>query len=103
MLGRENADFSFAGLKTAVRHAIRSQPGISPADVAASFQQSVIEIVVDRTRFAFVRYRADHPDHTPRFVVAGGVAANAALRSALASLCAAEGFAITVPPVSLCT
>jgi N6-L-threonylcarbamoyladenine synthase len=103
MLGRDNADFSFAGLKTAVHHAIRSQAGISAADVAASFQQSVIEIVIDRTRFAFRRFRADHPDETPRFVMAGGVAANTALRSALATFCAAEGFALSTPPVSLCT
>jgi N6-L-threonylcarbamoyladenine synthase len=103
MLGRENADFSFAGLKTAVRHAICSHAGVSPEDVAASFQQSVTEIVVDRTRFAFGRFRADHPEQTPRFVVAGGVAANSALRSALAGLCAAEGFAISTPPVALCT
>jgi len=103
MIGRENAEFSFAGLKTAVGHATRSKPGVSPADVAASFQQAVIDVVVDRTQFAFRRYRADHPDETPRFVMAGGVAANAALRSALARLCAAEGFAMSTPPVSLCT
>jgi N6-L-threonylcarbamoyladenine synthase len=103
MLGRDNADFSFAGLKTAVRHVIRAQAGVSSADVAASFQQSVIEIVVDRTRFAFARFRANHRDEPPRFVVAGGVAAKISLRSALANLCAAEGFALSMPPVSLCT
>src|SRR5207237_8319718 len=57
----------------------------------------------DRTQFAFRRFRADYPDEAPRFVMAGGVAANGALRSALAGLCAAEGFAMSMPPVSLCT
>jgi N6-L-threonylcarbamoyladenine synthase len=103
MLGRENADFSFAGLKTAVRQAVRSDRGLSPADVAASFQQSVIDVVIDRTQFAFRRFRADHPDEISSLVIAGGVAANTALRAALARLCAAEGFAMSMPPVSLCT
>jgi N6-L-threonylcarbamoyladenine synthase len=103
MLGRDNADFSFAGLKTAVHHAIRSNNGFCAADVAASFQQSVIDIVLDRTCFAFGRFRFDYPDDVPRFVIAGGVAANAALRQALNELCEAERFSIDSPPVSLCT
>jgi N6-L-threonylcarbamoyladenine synthase len=103
MLGRDNADFSFAGLKTAVHHAIRSKNGFRAADVAASFQQAVVDIVLDRTRFAFRRFRSNHPDDAPRFVIAGGVAANAALRQALAELCDAERFTMSSPPVSLCT
>jgi N6-L-threonylcarbamoyladenine synthase len=63
----------------------------------------VIDVVIDRTRFAFGRFRANQPHEFPRFVMAGGVAANTALRSALAKLCSAEGFAMSMPPVSLCT
>jgi N6-L-threonylcarbamoyladenine synthase len=103
MLGRDNADFSFAGLKTAVHHAIRSHKRFGAADIAASFQQSVIDIVLDRSRFAFRQFRFDHPDPAPRFVIAGGVAANMALRQALAELCTEEGFAMSAPPLSLCT
>jgi N6-L-threonylcarbamoyladenine synthase len=103
MLGRGNADFSFAGLKTAVHHAIRSKNEFRAADVAASFQQAVVDIVLDRTRFAFRRFRSDHADEAPRLVIAGGVAANAALRQALAELCDAEQFTMGSPPVSLCT
>ena len=103
MLGRDNADFSFAGLKTAVHHALRSGAEYSAADVAASFQQAAVDVVIDRTGFAFRRFRADHPDAPYSFVMAGGVAANSALRTALTALCAAEGFAMSMPPASLCT
>jgi N6-L-threonylcarbamoyladenine synthase len=103
MLGRDNADFSFAGLKTAVHHAVRSSDGFRAADVAASFQQAVTDVVLDRTRFAFRRFRLDHPNHAHRFVIAGGVAANVALRQSLQELCAEEGFAMGSPPLSLCT
>ena len=103
MLGRDNADFSFAGLKTAVLHATRSKEQFSDKDVAASFQQAVVDIVIDRAEFALRRFRHEHRAHTPRVVVAGGVAANRALRNALAELCAFEGFDLGTPPVSLCT
>ncbi|HEX3429924.1 MAG TPA: tRNA (adenosine(37)-N6)-threonylcarbamoyltransferase complex transferase subunit TsaD [Rhizomicrobium sp.] len=103
MLGRENANFSFAGLKTAVVHASRSTDAFSPEDVAASFQRAVVEIVLDRTGFALRRFRIEHPGANPRFVIAGGVAANRALRAALTELCAAERFEIEMPPVPLCT
>jgi N6-L-threonylcarbamoyladenine synthase len=103
MLGRDNADFSFAGLKTAVVHATRANRRLLPEDVAASFQQAVVDIVIDRTRYALQRFRTEYPDEPPRFVVAGGVAANRAMRDALADLCAAEGFEFCTPPASLCT
>jgi len=103
MLGRDNCDFSFAGLKTAVRHAVRGGAALRPEDVAASFQQAVIDVVCDRTRNAMRRFRTEfHPDQY-RLVVAGGVAANAALRAALADIAADLGFAVTIPPPGLCT
>jgi N6-L-threonylcarbamoyladenine synthase len=103
MIGRDNADFSFAGLKTAVLHAVRSKSGVSDKDVAASFQQAVIDIVVDRTEFALKRFRREYPVGSPRLVMAGGVAANRPLRNALADLCSTKGFTLDVPPVALCT
>jgi len=103
MLGRNNADFSFSGLKTAVAQAIREPNRFFAADIAASFQHAVVEIVLDRTKFAFRRFRMEYPQAHYRFVIAGGVAANRTLRNALTELCAAEGFEIEMPPLSLCT
>lgn len=103
MKGRAGADFSFSGLKTAVRHVVE-QGGVDTADLSASFQAAVIDILIDRSRAAMAMFRRDFPAvETPAFVVAGGVAANGAIRTALAELSAAEGFAFTVPPVKLCT
>ena len=103
MLGREGADFSFSGLKTAVRHLIAAGT-VAAADVAASFQAAVIDILIDRTRSAIAMFRRDFPaGAAPVFVLAGGVAANGAVRDALADLAAQEGFGFGVPPVCLCT
>jgi len=105
MKGREGADFSFSGLKTAVRQVVREggYGDKDQADLAASFQVAVIESLADRVRNAMVLFRADFPDVRPALVVAGGVAANGAIREALAGLCAAEGFAQKIPPPRLCT
>jgi N6-L-threonylcarbamoyladenine synthase len=103
MRGRAGADFSFSGLKTAVRQLIQTEATV-PADVAASFQAAVIDILKDRTAAAMAMFRADFPAAaTAHFVVAGGVAANGAIRTALADLAAEEGFGFSVPPVRLCT
>ena len=64
MLGREGADFSFSGLKTAVRQVVREgdyQPG-DEADLAAAFQAAVIASLADRTKAAMAMFRADFPD-----------------------------------------
>jgi len=103
MRGREGADFSFSGLKTAVRHLTLAEE-IDAADVAASFQAAVIDILADRTRAAMAMFRRDFPQcAVASFVLAGGVAANGAIRMALGRLAADEGFAFRVPPVRLCT
>jgi N6-L-threonylcarbamoyladenine synthase len=100
MLGRAGADFSFSGLKTAVRQIER--PDI--ADLAASFQAAVIDILVDRSKAAMAMFRRDFPStEHPDFVLAGGVASNAAIRDALSALAAAEGFVRKIPPPRLCT
>ncbi len=109
MAGRPGCDFSFAGLKTALRRQVEA---FSPAaltaqdraDLAASFQAAVGEAITDRTRRAIARFRGDHPRLTaPALVVAGGVAANRALRSHLATLAETEGMRFVAPPLALCT
>ena len=106
MLGRAGADFSFLGLKTAVRQLTLEgdvdAADVNAADLAASFQAAVIDVLVDRTRTGMALMREDFPE-VREFVVAGGVAANGAIRSALGTLAASEGFAMKVPPVALCT
>ncbi|MDE2012888.1 MAG: tRNA (adenosine(37)-N6)-threonylcarbamoyltransferase complex transferase subunit TsaD [Alphaproteobacteria bacterium] len=105
MKGREGADFSFSGLKTAVRQIVR-EGDYGPkdqADLAASFQAAVIDSLADRVKSAMMLFRADFPHARPGLVVAGGVAANGAIRQALADLCAGEGFAQKIPPPGLCT
>lgn len=103
MVGRDGADFSFSGLKTAVRLLTMEQP-VNAADLAAGFQAAVIDCLADRTRAAMTMFRRDYPDcSAPAFVLAGGVAANGAIRRALGALAAKEGFDLNVPPVRLCT
>jgi N6-L-threonylcarbamoyladenine synthase len=103
MRGRAGADFSFSGLKTAVRQLVLGGEVVT-ADVAASFQAAVIDILRDRTRAGMAMFRRDFPQaEAPAFVMAGGVAANTAIRTALARLAGEEGFAFKVPPVRLCT
>jgi N6-L-threonylcarbamoyladenine synthase len=102
MLGREGADFSFSGLKTAVRQIARAEGFSEIADLAASFQAAVVESLIDRTKAAMDMFRSDFPQGD-MFVVAGGVASNSAIRSALTELCGARGLRIKIPPPRLCT
>ena len=107
MKGRPGADFSFAGLKTALRQAVTQLGPLSDADISdacASFQMAVADAIEDRTRNAMRAMRGDGaPGGTIPLVVAGGVAANAALRARLEALAAAEDFALVAPPLALCT
>jgi N6-L-threonylcarbamoyladenine synthase len=96
LVGSGEPHFSFAGLKSAVQRAAASGD-YSPADIAASFQQAVVDCLVDRTALALQSSEA------PALVVAGGVAANCAIRSALADLARREGRRFAVPPAWLCT
>ena len=96
LVGSGEPHFSFAGLKSAVQRAVASGD-FRPADIAASFQQAVVDCLVDRTRLALRNSDA------PALVVAGGVAANSVIRAALADLAKAEGRRFSVPPAWLCT
>jgi N6-L-threonylcarbamoyladenine synthase len=103
LMGRESMDFSFSGLKTAVRQ-LTKKGEIHVEDACASFQAAVIDILSDRTGKAFERFSADFPDAPAKvLVVAGGVAANAALREGLGRLAERHGFLLRVPPSRYCT
>jgi N6-L-threonylcarbamoyladenine synthase len=102
----ERLDFSFSGLKTAVRYAIAGQeegrpqpppPGQRRADLAASFQQAVVDVLVGKARQALKR------TGLTRLAVGGGVAANKCLRAELERMCARESVELYIPPLSLCT
>jgi N6-L-threonylcarbamoyladenine synthase len=97
LVGSDEPHFSFAGLKSAVLRASESGRYRS-ADIAASFQQAVVDCLVDRTSRAL-----DAGDGVTALVVAGGVAANRAVRGALAGLAAAHGLPFVAPPAWLCT
>jgi N6-L-threonylcarbamoyladenine synthase len=96
LVGSGEPHFSFAGLKSAVQRAVASGDH-RPEDIAASFQQAVVDCLVDRTALALSKTDA------PALVVAGGVAANQAIRGALAELARREGRGFSVPPGWLCT
>jgi N6-L-threonylcarbamoyladenine synthase len=107
MKGSPQPDFSFSGLKTAVRQAATAIAPLSDQDVAdicASFQAAVADALADRVARALHRFWADYPGKAePALVVAGGVAANRAIRETLERLCAENGFRFVAPPHSLCT
>jgi N6-L-threonylcarbamoyladenine synthase len=105
MQGRPSADFSLAGLKTAVRlQAERSAPlrETDIADLCASFQAAVVDVIVDRTRVGLRLFRSQI-GHPTALVVAGGVAANNAIRRALMRFCGETGLRLAIPPAALCT
>ena len=107
LIGREGADFSFSGLKTAVRQIVKEAPlgDAAKADLAASFQAAVVDVLTDRVSAAMQIFRTQFGSKNDicNFVVAGGVAANGAIRQALDGVCEKEGYRLSMPPVSLCT
>ncbi len=105
MAGRRNPDFSFSGLKTAVRQEAERIAPLTRTDVAdlcASFQAAAVDVIVDRCRAA-LRRLGDSPTPPTALVAAGGVAANGAIRRALGRLCAEAGLRLALPPPSLCS
>jgi N6-L-threonylcarbamoyladenine synthase len=99
-------EFSFSGLKTAVLYTVHGQdvsraepppPGNLRADVAASFQQAVVDVLVAKCRQAL------RQTGLKRLAVGGGVTANRAFRAGLEAMAAAEGAELFIPPLTLCT
>jgi len=108
MFGRVGCDLSFSGLKTAVALVVARQPsGALPrllaADIAASFQRAVADVLADRASNAMSYFAATYPEAERRLVLAGGVAANAYIRKILTEAVAAQNFRLTAPPRRLCT
>jgi len=93
----ESYQFSFSGLKTSVVNYVRKHPDVSTADVAASFQEAVVDVLVTKARQAVI-------DHGAKgLVLAGGVAANSALRERVLDVCMADGLHPFLPSRSMCT
>jgi N6-L-threonylcarbamoyladenine synthase len=107
MLGRPEPHFSLAGLKTALRREAEARAPLSQRDIAdlsASFQDAVADIIRDRTARALEVYQERLGQGAQRaLVVAGGVAANQRLKAALETVADAHGFRLVVPPPDLCS
>jgi N6-L-threonylcarbamoyladenine synthase len=96
-LWKEGYDFSFSGLKTAVVKEVKKRPELSNVDVAAAFQESVVDVLLEKT----LRAASDHGAKS--VALGGGVAANSALRNQLESRGRAAGLKVFLPPRSMCT
>ncbi|MDP1631006.1 MAG: tRNA (adenosine(37)-N6)-threonylcarbamoyltransferase complex transferase subunit TsaD [Caulobacter sp.] len=104
LLGREGFDFSFSGLKTAAARAAAGLTGdVDRRDLAASVQFAIARQLAERTERAMAAYADAHDGGDLRFVVAGGVAANRAVRTRLEQACGAHGFSFHAPPLKYCT
>lgn len=108
MKGREGCDFSFSGLKTAVRMHVEAMPEgaldrACIADLASAFQNSMAAVMCDRVKNAIRLFKQEYRPQNPTLVISGGVAANAAIRSGLEALMRAESVSFYAPPLSLCS
>ena len=90
-------DFSFSGLKTSVVNHVRRNPEVRTEDVAASFQEAVVDVLVTKARRAAIAHGAKG------LCLAGGVAANSLLRERLLDACVADGLRAFLPSRSMCT
>jgi N6-L-threonylcarbamoyladenine synthase len=90
-------DFSFSGLKTAVSRYLEKSADYKKADVAASFQEAVVDVLITKSISACKESGIDS------LVIAGGVAANSRLRQLAVDRCNAAGIKLSIPPIQLCT
>lgn len=107
MMRRPGCDLSLSGLKTAVSQAVMRIGGAAQtrqhyADIAAGFQQAVVDVLTDRAGHAMEMMRDRFPK-SGLLVVAGGVASNAQVRRALSEAARSRGFVMVAPPVRLCS
>jgi N6-L-threonylcarbamoyladenine synthase len=106
MIHRPGCDLSFSGLKTAVAQTVmRMVPDLTReqrADIAASFQKAVVDVLADRATHAMDMMRSRFPEAN-LLVVAGGVASNASIRASLAEAAISRGFRLVAPPIRLCS
>ena len=105
--GEERPDFSFSGLKTAVRQKANELAPVTEQDIrdiCASFQQAIVDTLTERIGKSLMRFRGEFAGIAePTLVVAGGVAANKTIRGSLETLCAAHGMRLVAPPPALCS
>lgn len=104
LMDAENYDFSFSGLKTAVRRVVESTELTEGSinDIAASFQAAAVDVLLNRARRAMLGTEARRLG-TRNLVVAGGVAANGLLSNSLSNMAQENGYKLVVPPPGLCT
>jgi N6-L-threonylcarbamoyladenine synthase len=95
---QDNCDFSFSGVKTAARTFLTKNPDVNVSDFCASFQQTVVDVVINRLSKAM-----DRAPGIKTLVVAGGVAANKEIRAAMEKLAHDRGMEFAAPKLSLCT
>ena len=103
--GRDDCNFSFSGLKTAVRMKTQELGELTQqqrADICASFQYTATESIVERATNAIAHFKIMHPNGK-HFVLAGGVAANQYIRGKLETLLAQHALTLVAPPIKLCT
>mgnify|MGYP003846278191 FL=1 len=93
----DGLDVSFSGLKTSVINYVRKNPTVSTADVAASFQYAVVDVLAAKARKAAQQIGAK------TVALGGGVAANSLLRSTMTSVCAESGWRLVLPSMGMCT
>jgi N6-L-threonylcarbamoyladenine synthase len=104
LLGRKDCDFSFSGLKTAAARLAESLATEDDRrDLAAAVQDAIARQLAERSDRAMALFAREHGGRALRFVVAGGVAANATVRARLQETAAARGFSFTAPPLAYCT
>lgn len=96
-LAEHEFDFSFSGLKTAVSRYLQATPEFVRADVAASFQEAIVDVLLQKSIKACQQTGIDS------LVIAGGVAANSRLRTVAQQRCAKAGIELRTPPPALCT
>ena len=96
-LANSDYNFSFSGLKTAVARYLKETPLAHKADVAASFQEAIVDVLLEKA------LRACRETGIEALIIAGGVAANSRLRTVAAERCRAAGVELRTPPVALCT
>jgi N6-L-threonylcarbamoyladenine synthase len=96
-MARDGWDFSFSGVKTAVVNHVRKNPDTPIPDLAASFQEAVVDVLIDKAR------RAAREVGAKGLCLGGGVAANSRLREKLLDVCAEDGFRAFLPSRSMCT
>ena len=96
-LAESDYNFSFSGLKTAVSRYLQKSPQVHRGDLAASFQEAVVDVLLTKALAACKETGID------RLIIAGGVAANSRLREVAAERCAVMKIELRTPPIALCT